>query len=969
MKKRNNLLFFCGLILIGLLTACNFQKEYKYETVAGDPLNTRIYTLDNGLKVYLSVNKDKPRVNAYIAVRVGSKNDPAETTGLAHYFEHLMFKGTTQFGVSDYEKEKPLLDEIEQLFETYRQTTDTTERKAIYARIDTLSQAASQFAIPNEYAKLMTAIGSEGTNAYTGYDMTVYLENIPSNEIENWAKIQFDRFSNPVFRLFHTELETVYEEYNMRLVYDQIRVIDTMMNSLFPNHPYGKQTVIGAQEHLKNPSITNVRRYFETYYVPNNMAICMAGDFNPDEVIRIIDQYFGKMKKKEIPQIEVKEEQTIAQPIVKEVIGQEAANIYIAYRLPAANTKEAYIMELIDYMIRNGEAGLIDLNLVQKQKILNGWCHFWNMADHSLFILCGTPKSGQTLDEVRELLLEQLNIIKAGNFEDELHEAVINNFRKNLYYQQQEPAYAAYIMANAFINNIAWKDQVNKIDFQSKVTKQEIIDFCNKYLNDNYVAIYKQEGKPDDPKIEKPQITPIDIDRDVESAFLTAIKSNPTSPMEPVFMDFSKDLEVLNTKSNVPLFYKQNEVNPLFSLFYVFEMGTNNDKLLGTAINYLNFLGTSNRTAEELKKEMFKIACSFGVSVTEDRIVMYLQGLNDHLDKAVDLFEEWLSDPKANREAYDNLVVDVLKKRSDAKLDQRNNFEALLRYARWGSVSPFTNILSEKELKELNPEKLLEVIESLKNYEHKVLYYGSSSPKEITSAINSKHNVADQLTPISVASQFVEQPMNVNTVLLAGYDSPQALIALVSKGGFYDKNIEPVRSLYNSYFSGMDGIVFQEIREARGLAYMAYSTYQDPNKTHLSYYNSAVMGTQADKLEEALEAFTGILNTMPLSETAYQNAQTAMITEIRTGRILRQDVLWQYLWHKEFGYDIDIRKIFFEKIPTLTLDDIQAFQTQYIKGKPFTYCILGKPENLDLDYFKQRGIPVKMLTQRDIFGY
>ena len=226
--------------MIMAMAACGNTGKYKYESVANDPLQTRIYTLANGLKVYLSVNKDEPRIQANIAVRVGGKNDPAETTGLAHYFEHLMFKGTEQFGTQNYEQEKPLLDEIERLFEVYRKTTDETERRAIYQQIDSISYLASGYAIPNEYDKLMSAIGANGTNAYTGMDMTVYTENIPSNELDSWAKIQADRFQHNVIRGFHTELETVYEEKNMSLTSDGNKVYYALMEGLFPNHQIGR---------------------------------------------------------------------------------------------------------------------------------------------------------------------------------------------------------------------------------------------------------------------------------------------------------------------------------------------------------------------------------------------------------------------------------------------------------------------------------------------------------------------------------------------------------------------------------------------------------------------------------------------------------------------------------------------------------------------------------------------------------
>ena len=233
--------------LVALLVMASCGSKYKYDTVKDDPTQTRIYTLQNGLKVYLSPSKDEPRIQTYIAVRTGSKNDPAETTGLAHYLEHLMFKGTDKFSVTDPVAEKPLLDDIEARYENYRKLTDPQERRLAYRAIDSVSQLAAKYFIPNEYDKLMAAIGAEGSNAYTSNDVTCYTEDIPANEIENWAKIQSDRFMNMVIRGFHTELEAVYEEYNIGLASDQQKLYTALMAKLFPNHPYGTQTTIGTQ--------------------------------------------------------------------------------------------------------------------------------------------------------------------------------------------------------------------------------------------------------------------------------------------------------------------------------------------------------------------------------------------------------------------------------------------------------------------------------------------------------------------------------------------------------------------------------------------------------------------------------------------------------------------------------------------------------------------------------------------------
>ena len=965
--KRNYLLLSLAIIF---LTSSGIKSEYKYESVAGDPLQVRIYTLENGLKVYLSVNKDRPRVFTQIGVRAGSKNDPAETTGLAHYFEHLMFKGTTNFGTSDYTTEKPLLDKIESLFETYRKTTNEEKRKDIYAEIDRLSLEASKIAIPNEYEKLMSAIGGQRSNAFTSYDYTGFTVDIPSNEIESWAIIQSERFKNPVIRGFHTELETVYEEYNSSLASDDRKVTEARMSGLFPHHPYGKQTTLGKPEHLKNPSITNIKTFFETYYVPNNMAITMAGDFDPDEVIKIIDKYFSFMKPKEIPKLNIEPEQPITKPIVKEVFGQNAESVSIAYRTPGANTKEGMMMPFICYLIWNGKVGLIDINLMQKQKVLRAGCGYNMMTDYGIFIADATPKEGQTLEEARDLLFEQFEKIKKGEFEDWLSEASINNLKLNIYTQSLENQYVSRTMLQSFLDNIEWRDQVNQMDFLSKLTKKDIVDFCNKYLNDNCLIIYKRKGETDTQKIEKPQITPISLNQDKESKFLVKIKEREVKPFEPVFLDYSKDLTITKLKKDIPLLYIQNTVTPIFRLSFIYEIGNNHDKTLGTAFNYLNYLGTSTKTAEEIQTELFNLACTMTMSVSNDRVTITIGGLSDNFEKAINILEERLADSKADQIVLDNRIKDVLKQRTDAKLNQQANFMRLTDYATWGTNSPGNNILSESELKALKPDDLINRAKNLKNYEHTVTYYGPFTVEQITDAINKNHTVAETLQPIPEPVKFTEQETNENKVLLIHYDTKQINMAMIHKGGKFDENLSPYHTMYNYYFDGggMGGIVFQEMREARGLAYSALAYYQSPGDMDQSYHIFASIATQSDKMIEAIEAFNSILNEMPESENTFAIAKERLIAGYQTGRIIRDGILSNYLNAKRFGQTVDTRIELYNKISNMTMKDVKEFQEKYVKNKQYTYCILGDTKELDMEALKKIG-SVTILTQEDIFGY
>jgi predicted Zn-dependent peptidase len=288
-----------------LLIACQ-EKGYKlisekdvsgyaYEEVTNDPHKARIYTLNNGLKVYLAKNTDEPRIQTLIAVRAGAKDDPRDNTGLAHYLEHMMFKGSKHFGTADWEKESVLLDSITNLFEAHKAATTPDAKKAIYKQIDAVSQEASKFAISNEYDKIAGAIGASGTNAFTSYDMTAYVNDIPANELEKFLKLEYDRFSNIQLRLFHTELETVYEEFNMYQDQGASRMWNKVFEGLFEKHPY-KVDVIGLPEHLKSPSMKSVMAFQKYYYVPNNMAVILSGDLDFESTIQIVDKYFGQAK-------------------------------------------------------------------------------------------------------------------------------------------------------------------------------------------------------------------------------------------------------------------------------------------------------------------------------------------------------------------------------------------------------------------------------------------------------------------------------------------------------------------------------------------------------------------------------------------------------------------------------------------------------------------------------------------------
>ena len=953
-----------------MLASCSSKRTY--ETVDGDPMQSRIYTLDNGLKVYLTINKETPRIQTYIPVRVGGKNDPAETTGLAHYFEHLMFKGTESFGTQNYAEEKPLLDQIEALFEVYRTKTDEAERTAIYRVIDSLSYEASKLSIPNEYDKLMAAIGADGTNAYTSFDVTCYVEDIPSNQLENWAKIQADRFKHNVIRGFHTELETVYEEKNMSLTRDSRKLNEAMFSALFKNHPYGTQTVLGTQEHLKNPSITNIKNYYKKWYVPNNMAICMSGDFEFDEAMDVIEKYFGDMQpNEELQMMSFEPEAEITEPVAKEVWGLESERVALAWRFPGAASDEALMLSVIDAIMRNGKAGLIDLNLMQQQKLLSAYSFPYDQADYTAYFMQGAPKEGQSLDEVKDLLLAQVEALRKGEWDESLLAAGIANFKLQVQQMLEENSSRADLFVNAFVNGQEWADVVNRVERMEQITREDVLAFANEHLRDNnYAIVYKRQGQdPNVKKIAKPAITPIFMNRDTTSAFLREVQASVVTPIEPVFVDFDKEMSK-GTIGQLPFLYKKNEMNDLFSLKYIFDFGSNEMKSLSTARDYLDYLGTSDMTAAEINQAFYNLACSYRIGVSNMQVTISLEGLSENMDKAIELLEKVIADAQPNEAAYKNLVADILKSRVNSKANQNSNFSMLRQYGLYGDNNPSKNILSEKELKEMNPSSLIECIAQLPTYEHRVLYYGPMSMEEVSSTVAELHKVPATLKTVEKNKTFQYQRADENIVYIAPYDANQIYMSAVSnQGEQYSLEKTPIITLYNEYFGGgMNSIVFQEMREARGLAYSSSARMIEPWRLEDPAYFWTYIATQNDKMIDALNAFDEIINNMPVSEQAFHIAKEALVGRLRTERITRDGVLNYYLDQEDLGLTEDTRRQLFEAVQNMTLDDVVTYQQANVKDRNYITCILGREADLDMKSLEKWGKIIR-LTQEDIFGY
>ncbi len=944
------------------------------DTVPGDPIALQMYTLSNGLRLFLTVNKDEPRVFTEIAVRAGSKHDPAETTGLAHYFEHMMFKGTDRLGSLDWPKEKALLDRIEQKFEEHRREQNPQKKKELYAEIDRLSFEAAKFAAANEYDKLVSAIGAKGTNAYTWVEQTVYVNDIPSNELERWFELESERFRRPVLRLFHTELETVFEEYNISQDKDFRKTMKAMQQVLTPSHPYGTQTTLGRGEDLKNPSQTNIYRFFDQYYVPNNMAVVLAGDFEPEEALALAERYFGHYQAKPIPTFSFEKQPELTARTQRKVYGHEAEWVEMGWRFDGASSEQAVLLPLIANILHNYQAGLFDINIIQKQKLLEAYAYPRVYEDYSSLQMFGKPREGQTLEEVEKLLLEQIENLRRGDFEDWLPAAAVKDLKLSEIKSFEKNEGRAGAIVNSFVLGLEWSDMVGRWEKLEKVTKADVVAFAQKFLrSDNYVVVFKHHG--DDPsvmKVEKPPITPIEVNRTDLSGFAEDFLAEKSPDIEPQFVDFQKSIQETAITPQLKLRTVTEPKSQLFRLYYTFDMGRSSDRRLGLLASYLPFLGTKKYSATEMQQAFYRLGVNFSATCQDEHFYFSLSGLEESFPEAVALMEHLLADAQPNSEALQNLVADTLMRRENNKKDKRTVLtKAMASYAKFGPVSPFSDKLSREQLLAIRPEDLTDLLRNLLAFKHEAFYCGAANNHSVAEVLKKNHPVAAVLKEPLKAKEYPELAVAEDKVFFVHFPMVQVELMLLSKGTPKFSLDEYVFSeWYNQYFGyGLSSIVFQEIRESKALAYSAYAYAANPSKKDRAHWLQAYVGTQPDKLREAVEAFEEILENMPVSLSQMENARQSVLKQIAASRITKADLYWTWRANRDKGFlDHDLRADIYQQLERAAPADLIHYQQHQVKGRHYTWLVLGDRQHLDFKYLEKIG-QVQELTLEEVFGY
>jgi predicted Zn-dependent peptidase len=942
------------------------DTNYEYITISNDENKVRIYTLKNGLKVFLAQNFDAPRIQTYIPVRTGSNNDPADNTGLAHYLEHMMFKGTSKLGTHNWTKESELLNQISDLYEEHKSETDPEKKKVIYRKIDELSQEASRYAIANEYDKAISSLGATGTNAHTWFDETVYKNNIPNNELEKWLKIEKERFSELVLRLFHTELESVYEEFNRAQDNDTRLVQYELMDALFPTHPNGQQTTLGKAEHLKNPSMKAIHKYFDEYYVPNNYAMVLVGDLDFDDTIKLVDQYFGTMPYRELPKKSPVIEQPITGIVERTVKSPTTPRVQLAWRTDSYGTREAILADIAANILSNrGEAGLIDLNINQTQKLLWGQAFSVGLKQYGYFSIVAVPKETQTLDEAKDLVLEQVELLKKGEFPDWMLTAIINDFKVQRMKALETADGLATNLYDTYIKGRTWEQELNEMDEYSTFTKEDVVNFANDFFIDNYVIVKKEKGINDKLiRVENPGITPVKINREAQSEFLQEILSEKTEDIQPEFIDYQKEI-LTDTIKDKKLSFVKNKSNDIAQLHFIFPFGSDHDRDLGISTQILQYLGTEKFSPDDLKKEFFKIGITNDFKTTNEQLTISLTGLEENIPKGIELLQHWMKEVKPDQDIYHQFVETVLENRAAVKKDKARIMTALTNYTKLGAFSRFTDVISKEELESSNVEVFTERMRNLFRFPYQIFFYGRNFDMF-------KEYIGKYIETESMAvpePRIYPEPETTGNVYFTSYDMVQMEMSRVGKGNKVNTENFGKINVFNEYFGrGLSSIVFQEIRESKSLAYSAYVSYAANSELNHPDYITTYIGTQPDKLQIAVDTMSELMAELPEVPAQFENARNAALKQIASARITRTNIFFNTLRLKKLNIFHDFRKDIYQQIESLTFEDVKEFYNNYIKSVQFNTAIIGKKENLNMDAVTQMGT-FKEVTLKDIFGH
>jgi predicted Zn-dependent peptidase len=955
-----------------------------------------VYTLPNGLTIILQEDHRRPEIMGFISTRAGSVNEDPTATGLAHYLEHMLFKGSTQLGTIDWEKEKPHYDKIIELYDQLGKTKDKKQRDALQKQINQESLEAAKYVVPNELSRLVGQMGGVYLNAFTSYDITAYFSMIPSSQLERWLALYSHIFQQPVFRGFQAELENVYEEYNMYSDRPDNRISEEVMKALFKKTPYGRD-VIGLPEHLKNPSLTQLQKFFKTYYVPGNMALVLVGDFNSATAKAQIEQTFGKWTVAPVPTVQFEQEEPFKGRELLELKMGPVDAIFLGFRTAPIRSEDEVILNVCSALLSNGQSGLID-QLVFDNKVLYAGGGNNAMKHGGVFMLQAIPNPQEfyegpstdnitSMDEYRsvmremerarikafpqteELILDEIEALKNGDFGDwqleSAKQAIITSHQR----QQESVTSRAQTLGLYFAHEIDFSHYINYEENIKKITKDDVLRVAKKYFGKNHLTVFVKPGSIKNNEIDKPEYKPLEFpNADAKSAFAKAFDAIQTPEQKYNYIDMETDVQKLTMNNGNTLYYSKNPVNDIFSLTIRYEVGQSTIKELEYA-GLLNFAGASARDAKSLKGQFARLNCSYGLSANKNYVVISLSGPEQNLRQALTYLNLFINETNLQRNQMSRLAQSERYSRQQEREEPEIIADALEEYVLYGSKSDYLDRLSIKDLMGVKANELVTAFKLATEYPATIFYTGAKPVNEIKTTLEAtvKFTDKEKRRPAKGYQEREKQTIAENTVYFINQSSLQAQIGLFANGKPFELADVPKISAFNNYFGGgMNALMFQEIREFRSLAYGSGAMYATPGLPGKPAWFNGYIQTQADKANTALEVFMGLINDMPQKPERMETlkAYLALSASFRPDfRSLPQTV---ENWRR-IGYTDDPLKITLPAYNALQFDDIVKFSNDFIKPQPKALLVVGPKKRIDTKVLSQYGV-LKELKLNDVFS-
>jgi predicted Zn-dependent peptidase len=930
----------------------------------------RTLKLNNGFTVILAEDHSEPKIYGAVVAKVGSKNDPDGMSGMAHYFEHIMFKGTDKIGTVDYEKEKPYLDQIAVLYDELALVSNNEiKRNEILKKINELSIAANEYAIPGEVDKLLKKYGGTNINAYTSYDHTVYYNIFSPNQLEKWIKIYAERFRNPVFRMFQAELETVYEERNMYADRMGSKAIEDLFKSVVKKHPY-RNPIIGTVKDLKTPSINKMTKFYKEYYVAGNMGLILVGDFVADEVLPYIKEAFETLPAGDVPEFPIDKYKEDPFKIREFCSGRYIpikAGVVCYRGIPVGHPDETALNYCLSILSNGSQTGLLD-RLRIDNKLMFSVAQQLLLNDMGAIVVVFIPKLMRSLKKAETETMNVISQLKSGNFSDELVEALRISFVKDKARMIEDKEQFGNLLVSLFSCGKSWDDYLATTSQYQTITKQDIIDAANKYFIDNRLVFYNKTGfSSKAEKIKKPPykaLTSRNIGK--QSTFADELNQLEDKTQTPSFVDLNKDFYYEDLQDNVHLVTGNNPVNDIFTLKIQFGYGKNKDILTELIPEHFNELGTESKTVGEFRSAIQKLGASYYFTSSRTTVTLHIEGFDNNFDETMSLINDYLLNIKADDKQMMKMFQSIKERNKMERKDHTTLGEAHLNYVIMGEHSTYINRVSAKDVKKLKSENIINSFRNAQKHETTITYVGKIPFDKVKETIINRVKLPENVQPAD-KSFFEIKDYDSDMISLYNYkkaNQTHTLFYVPSKPG--NENDIMIAAFFNQYFGeGMSSIMFHEIRELRSLSYTASAKYTFPSRIYPGFkgFLYGVLSTQADKTAEALELADSLVKNLPQKPELIEMLKNSFKESINASKPAFREIPAYGYSLIEQGYKEDLRKIRYDNINLFNLESINKFHESFIKNRPLIFILTGNENKMEIDKLKIKN---QKVTLKDI---